>query len=298
MLKKILNQATFELILEARGPLLIKSGVEGGADPSLPDMRFVRSGGQVYLPGSSLKGVFRSYAEKIARTVGARCCNPFDDTFCGKRLEKQSAGDVIYQQSCRICRLFGSTAAASRIKFNDAYPLNEHTLQTETRTGVAIDRVMGSVAHGPFDFEVVSKGKFTSSLTIRNFELWQLGLLALVLRDLEEGLLHIGFGKSRGLGEVGVQVTALRIRYIAPFDSLIERPKKILYGLGALAGNEGKTYGLFEDDKISLECEGTLTTEELLGVSITFDKEAQREIFRKCVNDRWKAVVQYDQKSN
>lgn len=298
MLKKLLNQATFELTLEARGPLLIKSGVEGGADPSLPDMRFVRSGGQLYLPGSSLKGVFRSYAEKIARTVGARCCNPFDKTFCGKRLEKESQGEVIYKQSCRICRLFGSTAAASRIKFNDAYPSNGQIPQTETRTGVAIDRVLGSVAHGPFDFEVVSNGKFATSITIRNFELWQLGLLVLVLRDLDKGLLPIGFGKSRGLGYVGAQVTALNVRYIAQFDSLLEKPTQILYGLGALAGEEGKAYGLLVDDKINLEHGGTLTTEELLGVSVTFDTEAQKEIFRKCVNEQWKAVVQYDRKSS
>ncbi len=202
MLKKLLNQATIELTIETQGPLLIKSGIEGGADPSVPDMRFVRSGGQVYLPGSSLKGVFRSYAEKIARTVGARCCNPFDDNFCGKKLEKQSSGSDIYKQSCFICRVFGSTAAASRIKFNDAYPPNGQTPTTETRTGVAIDRILGSVAHGPFDFEVVTQGKFKTTIHLRNFELWQLGLLALVLRDLEAGLVPIGFAKSRGLGEV------------------------------------------------------------------------------------------------
>lgn len=80
MLKKLLNQAILGVTLEAQGPLLIKSGTEGGADPSVPDMQFARSDGQVYIPGSSLKGVFRSYAEKIARTVNVKCCNPFDDT--------------------------------------------------------------------------------------------------------------------------------------------------------------------------------------------------------------------------
>ena len=199
MLKKLLNQATLELTIEAQGPLLIKSGIEGGADPSVPDMQFVRSGGQVYIPGSSLKGVFRSYAEKIARTVGARCCNPFDNDdnsancFCGKKLENQRESTIIYKQSCHACRLFGSTAMASRIKFNDAYPQQGEIPNTETRTSVAIDRILGSVAQGPFDFEVVTTATFKTSIHLRNFELWQLGLLALVLRDLEEGLIPIWF---------------------------------------------------------------------------------------------------------
>ncbi|MCS6861055.1 MAG: CRISPR-associated RAMP protein Csx7 [Abditibacteriales bacterium] len=294
MLKKLLNQATIELTIEAQGPLLIKSGIEGGADPSVPDMRFVRSGGSVYIPGSSLKGVFRSYAEKIARTVGARCCNLFDDTFCGKQLEKQSNGGTIYQQSCRICRVFGSTAAASHIKFNDAYPPSGQNPQTETRTGVAIDRVLGSVAHGPFDFEVVTQAKFTTAIHLRNFELWQLGLIALVLRDLAEGLIPIGFGKSRGLGEVKATVGKFSVRYVGQPDASLPNPTQTVYGLGALAGAEREAYGLQANDTITLEHAGEADAEELLGVRVTFGAEAQKEIFRKCVNERWKAVVQHD----
>jgi CRISPR-associated RAMP protein (TIGR02581 family) len=299
MLKKLLNQATIELTIEAQGPLLIKSGIEGGADPSVPDMQFVRSGGSVYIPGSSLKGVFRSYAEKIARTVGARCCNPFDDTFCGKKANdaKVSTGTAIYSNrnyACRICQLFGSTAMASRIKFNDAYPPNGQNPQTETRTGVAIDRVLGSVAHGPFDFEVVTKAKFTTTIHLRNFELWQLGLLALVLRDLAEGLIPIGFGKSRGLGEVKATVDKFSVRYVGQSDSSLSNPTQTLYGIGALAATECAAYGLDENDTISLENAGTKDEQELLGVSVTFATEAQKEIFRKCVNERWKAVVQHD----
>jgi CRISPR-associated RAMP protein (TIGR02581 family) len=303
MLKKLLNQATIELTIEAQGPLLIKSGIEGGADPSVPDMQFVRTRGSVYIPGSSLKGLFRSYAEKIARTVGARCCNPFDDTFCGKKANdaKVSTGTAIYSNgnyACRICQLFGSTAMASRIKFNDAYPLNGQNPQTETRTGVAIDRVLGSVAHGPFDFEVVTKAKFTTTIHLRNFELWQLGLLALVLRDLEAGLIPIGFGKSRGLGEMKATVDNFSVRYVGQSDTSLPNPTQTVYGVGALAGAEREAYGLQENDTITLENAGTEDEEELLGVRVTFGIEAQKEIFRKCVNERWKGVVQHDCNGN
>lgn len=315
MLKKLLNQAMLELTLEPQGPLLIKSGIEGGADPSVPDMQFVRTGGQVYIPGSSLKGVFRSYAEKIARTVGAKCCNPFDDKeqsptcFCGKRLEKQSDGRYIYIHSCRICQLFGSTAMASRIKFSDAYPPNGHEPTRETRTGVAIDRILGSVAHGPFDFEVVTNGAFKTSLILRNFELWQVGLLALVLRDLEEGLLPIGFGKSRGLGEVKARITGFSVRYVGahqqedrvtlPDGRQLDNVHRALYGIGFLAADdrERHAYGLFSNDQVTLDASGTLNEEEL-GVFVKFDEAAQKEAFRKCVNERWREVVQHDRSSN
>lgn len=317
MLKKLLNQAVLGVTLEAQGPLLIKSGTEGGADPSVPDMQFVRSGGQVYIPGSSLKGVFRSYAEKIARTVGAKCCNPFDNDnksltcFCGKRAEKQNDGCTIYRErsySCRICQLFGSTAMASRIKFNDAYLPNGQNPLTETRTGVAIDRVLGSVAHGPFDFEVVTKGKFTTTIHLRNFELWQLGLLALVLRDLEEGLIPIGFGKSRGLGEVKAQVSSFGIRYIGaqhrtdqtmfPNGQVLSNIGATLCGIGFLAADdqERKAYGLSAKDTVTLETSGS-PSDDGLGVSITFDETVRKEVFRKCVNERWREVAQNDRSS-
>jgi CRISPR-associated RAMP protein (TIGR02581 family) len=317
MLRKILNQAILELTIDTRGPLLIKSGIEGGADPSVPDMQFVRSGGQVYIPGSSLKGVFRSYAEKIARTVGARCCNPFDNDpesptcSCSKHAQivaervargenRGLASTEIYRRrdcTCRICQLFGSTAIASRIKFNDAYIQDGHKPTIETRTGVAIDRVLGSVAHGPFDFEVVTKATFQTDIYLRNFELWQLGLVALVLRDMEEGLVPLGFGKSRGLGEVKVQVTNFSVRYIVlPQQS--PDPTHMLYGVGALATEGDRSaYGLSPEDKVTLSAGGKLTDDEL-GVRVIFDPAARLEAFRRCVNERWREVVQNDRGTN
>ena len=71
MHRVLLNRATIRLALRPAGPVLIKAG-ESGVDPSLPDMRFVRTHRdgveQVYFPGSSLKGAVRSHCERIART--------------------------------------------------------------------------------------------------------------------------------------------------------------------------------------------------------------------------------------
>jgi len=206
--------------------------------------------------------------------------------------------------TCRICQIFGSTALASRIKFNDAHPSDRHDPTTETRMGVAIDRVLGSVAHGPFDFEVVTTATFKCSLHLRNFELWQLGLLALVLRDLEEGLIPIGSGKSRGLGEVTAQVTAFGVRYLGalqqsdramlPDGRSLGDVRNTLYGIGALAtDDERESYGLSGNDKVNIDADGTLGEADL-GMYISFAEAARRQVFRQCVNRQWKEVIGRD----
>jgi CRISPR/Cas system CSM-associated protein Csm3 (group 7 of RAMP superfamily) len=174
MHKKLVNELRLTFRIKPEGPLLIKSGQEAGADPTLLDMNFVRTdhgelGSTVYLPGSSLKGTVRSYCEKIGRTVGLDVCNPLDmRESCGRKLErkaKMASGAEIYKDLCPVCRIFGHTVMASHIQFSDAYPTAgsvEMTNDTEERDGVAIDRISGAVAVGPFQLEVVTRGEFTT----------------------------------------------------------------------------------------------------------------------------------------
>lgn len=250
MHKRRFNEFTLNFTIRPQGPLLIKSGQESGADPTLLDMNFVRTyhgalgEDTVYLPGSSLKGTLRSYAEKIARTLGEGhvthpplSCNPLGrsskpgsaDYFCGQYLndDKYDQADK-HKFACPICRTFGHTSLASHLRISDAYPLDpaapsdrtlfEQANATEQRDGVAIDRVSGAVAVGPFNLEVVTQGAFHGTLTLHNFQFWQLGLLAVVLRDIGRGQVPIGFGKSRGLGRVAIDYVAAEVAYPARFD--------------------------------------------------------------------------------
>jgi CRISPR-associated RAMP protein (TIGR02581 family) len=324
MFKKLLNQATIDLTVNVEGPILIKSGIEGGEDPSLPDMQFVRTyhrekGETVYLPGSSLKGVIRSYCEKIARTVGATCCNIFDDSkYCGKKIENENkrrkrnsepqlmSSDIYKDYSCRICKIFGSTGLASRIKFNDAYPAGG--FKTDTRTGVAIDRILGSVAHGPFETEVVTEGDFTTQITFRNFELWQLGLLGLALRDLRDGRIRIGFAKSRGLGEVKATLNYIEIEYFGmDFDKknqnliriadksrfpCLKNGKTIVYGVGKLCIGEDN-YGFNTGDEVAVDAKLT-SKGEIMRVHIKFDNENIDKLLKPCVEEHWREVIKND----
>lgn len=267
MHKRALNELVFDLTLRPEGPILIKAG-ETGADPIQPDMSFVRTrrGGRdtIYLPGSSLKGVLRAHCERLARTVADRlACDPPGDS-CARWVsdkasdaEKPSDAEK-YARSCFACRIFGNTVLGSRFRIADAHPPLDRSPRAEERNGVAIDRVFGSVAVGPFNFETVTEGEFHTTISLRNFTLAQLGLVALGLRDLADGRVRLGFGKSRGLGVVTCRVNRLEIRY--PMAEIRDGallqlgattlPADQLHGVGAI--EKSKEYRLPETDSVHL----------------------------------------------
>lgn len=258
MHKQLVNEASLDLTIRPDGPILIKSGETGGLDPTHPDMEFVRTIGDVFIPGSSLKGVIRAHAERIVRSLqpklgaGRGACDPLKRTeACGNRLERdRGSGSEKYAQSCFICRLFGSTAVASHVRFADALPTGD--VKIEERNGVAIDRVYGSVAVGPFNYEVVTQGTFRTRIVFRNFTLAQLALVGIAFRDLGEGRIGLGFGKSRGLGRVTVEWGRLELRY--PLGSLRATPSpQALAGAGALVDDATRrSYGFPEQDQVAL----------------------------------------------
>ncbi len=233
------------------GPLLIKAG-GFSANPSLPDMQFVRTyqmgkGETVYIPGSSLKGVVRGFVEKVLRTLDDRdswrwACPTFPDMSqsCAKQLEKEESSAIVYRQSCGACRLFGHTRLRGRLAFTDLVPVSEVT--TEIRYGVAISRLSHAVAHGPFEMEVAIAGTFSGQIVLENYELWQVGVMATALAAMNQGLLKMGFGKNRGFGQVQVLVQEAKVEEVAPL-----KRENHLRGLADFVSKEERqNYGLAE----------------------------------------------------
>jgi CRISPR-associated RAMP protein (TIGR02581 family) len=308
MHKQLVNEASFRFVIKPDGPILIKAG-ESGADPTRPDMEFVRTrwpGSKepdVYLPGSSLKGIIRSQCERIVRTVGSDqpredglwSCDPLHNRHsCSRRLESKRGtlpGDELYRQSCFACRIFGNTAIAGHVRISDAYPRGK--VRIEERNGVAIDRIFGSVAVGPFNLEVVTWGEFETSLLMRNFTLAQLGLLALTLRDLKLGRVGVGFGKSRGLGRVKARFTEFGVRY--PTATLrngsltLPRGEVRICGAGGLAGAgcfpNTNGYGFQADDVAALPDGLALGADEWgeVGLLLTDEADIERVWAETCV---------------
>jgi CRISPR-associated RAMP protein (TIGR02581 family) len=283
MHKRLWNALRLEFIILPKGPLLVKSGLLS-PNPALPDMQFVRTatsrGEEVFIPGSSLKGVFRSFTEKVLRTVGGlQACDPFNDNACGRRLSDEEETAKVYRSSCHACKIYGNTRLRGRLGFQDVYPDGE--IRTETRYGVAISRLTNAVAHGPFEMEVVVGGRFKGALLLENFEVWQLGLLALTMRAINNGLVRVGFGKNRGFGGAKLQVTKATLNLAKTSNPV---PSTELWGIGTFVrdSEEQGRYGLKEDDRLTRLPEGEQTDQAIFTRRI-YDAEAWQKVAEKAL---------------
>jgi CRISPR-associated protein Csm3 len=220
MFQKMTNAARIKMTLETSGPLLIKAGDATSFDPALPDMYTIRThkDGEltVFLPGSSLKGVFRSRYESIVNGLledDQACCNvtKFACNILSKRRTDKDgkiSAETKYQYSCPACKLFGSTMIAGRIRFIDAYPLGTPILGH--RHGVGIDRITGGASKtAKYDYEIVEEAQFEVVIWLENYELYQMALLFQVLQDIDDGFVGFGMGITRGNGHM--QVTSCEV---------------------------------------------------------------------------------------
>ena len=178
--------------------------------------------GRPILPGSTLKGNFRSLAERLSGYLGLSAClldnglsgdgcvtgllsnqerNPKYEVFKELKTENAKLG-WLHKNTCDICRLFGSPLHASRIFFSDGVLINwSNALQI--RDGVCIDRDSETARPGKkYDFEVVPAGAaFKITIELENPADKELALVGAVLAEWEAGF-RIGGFTSRGLGRV------------------------------------------------------------------------------------------------
>lgn len=239
MHRHLYAQCRIQLALEALSPLLVQGEQSSQAasfhravDPSDGQEKYV-------IPATSLKGVWRSTAERILRSADAHlACNPFEESgpgrSCSQRLEETRYDALrntpaIYAALCPACRLFGSTAHAGLLQLQDAW-LSIQTGAT-VRTGIAIDRFTGGVKHGAlYTYSPLPVGSlFEVTVHLQSVEMWHLGLLALVCREMSEGAARIGGGARKGLGHVQPRWQSLTLRLPAHAGGEQERTASDLY---------------------------------------------------------------------
>ena len=164
---------------------------DSGASETFADRTTVKtSDGKLYIPASTLKGIWRHACEAIAKGQGERVCNsPRAESMCPNN-------------HCIICQIFGSPTLESRIFISDLIiNMDLDTQLTEIRNGVTINRLRQvaedqrlyftetSLPHADFTFS----GDVTigSEITKEHLDLLSAGL----------NYIHaIGTGKTRGLG--------------------------------------------------------------------------------------------------
>ncbi|MCS7367419.1 MAG: RAMP superfamily CRISPR-associated protein [archaeon YNP-WB-062] len=159
------------------------------------------------IPGSSLKGLFRSYLESIVSSMGCKVHDPWDEQAIREEAKNRNF--------CPICGIFGNTELASHVRIYDSYP-KDGVFHMFQKTGIAIDRVFGSVRPGlgPFIEELISpKTKWTFRMDIINIDLYpekptnddRVKLLKNLFKTLTGIGLNIGARKSVGCGLVRLE---------------------------------------------------------------------------------------------
>ena len=239
---KFENRYYITAVLHAKAGISVGSG--SSLMPAGSDLPVIKTPeGLPYIPGSSLKGVVRSYTERLLRTLGEMnysikdgklsACDPLDENSrCVTKEQKKRINDEtkndkeftarLWEESCTACRLFGSPWISSRVAFQDAPLANIDDMLriVEVRDGVAIDRDLGTAKSGAkYDFETVPPGaKFSLRIVVENAEEWEVGLLLLALRALKEGFLPVGGKTTRGLG--WGELLDLRVQLLTPQNLL------------------------------------------------------------------------------
>lgn len=234
----------FKIRWKPVGPLMVKAGFDGIATDMLPLSSGSDGHVSLVLPGSSVKGAFRSQAERIVRTVlqdsqsgwlGEKDAKkkfldsievPLIDELFGKRGERVendhsrtwlpgmgslSVTDCFGAKAMLIAQWQAIQAATDDRQLRQA--LEDAGLQPWSQTyHVAIDRWLGSAADSML-YSVLEPHRAKWEPLVLEIDLQRmpdglrlpgLALLMLVIRDLANDRLPLGFATHRGMGTVCV----------------------------------------------------------------------------------------------
>ena len=208
------DQVRLELELHFDGPFLVNNPLttkeqeakkEGRAD--IPNHRPLRDAdGRPCLPESSVRGALRAQAARIIRTLGGTCCE--SNLACEKGIHTHAE----IKELCPVCRVFGAPGWKSPLAISDFRFLDGED-DGHIQEFVAIDRFTGGAKdQAKFNAEYIGSPRFTGTIALderRVLPDWGKGLLYLVLRDLAEGDITLGFGRSKGYGVCRADITEL-----------------------------------------------------------------------------------------
>jgi CRISPR-associated RAMP protein (TIGR02581 family) len=206
-------------VLVNETPLRIGIGRESPISAPV-DIAVYRVNGKPIIPGSSLKGVFRSFTESIAASMGFKVHDPWDY----QAMEDEARSNDF----CIVCGIFGNTGLASHVRIYDAEPLNE--ARTFIKTGIGIDREFGSVRPEIlFNEELVCPGlEWSFRMDVYNIMLFPTPIdegedkRGRILRTLLDTLMNTGISvgarKSVGCGLIKLKKLGWEVYTIKDFE--------------------------------------------------------------------------------
>lgn len=203
-----------EIRWSALSPIMVKDGRNGFEADMLPLMSGIGNEKITpVIPGSSLKGVLRAQAERILNTMLA---------------DSKTNADAL------ISDLFGSQENAGLLSIDDVYCDTKSDISlsdwlsedveclskspTERRQHVAIDRFTGGASGGAlYSARAVKRDMEWEPIrmTLRlpkdgdgADRMVAIAMINLLLRDMRDGFVKIGFGSRRGMGAISADISS------------------------------------------------------------------------------------------
>ena len=174
-----MKKGRLEIELETLSHVLIGSGATSER-PSIDITllrRKIEGGVKFCIPGSTLKGLIRKNASRLAHFLQMSSCYNIKDL-----------------EPCDICRIFGSQDSESKIFFTDAY--SEENIIPLTLTGVTINRKTGAAASGQlYSYEALPPHiHFQFRIDLIDLTPEEIQLVLLALNDMQ----YQKIGRSAG----------------------------------------------------------------------------------------------------
>lgn len=223
------SQITIEIHWQPQTSVMVKAEGDGIAVDILPLVSEFDNHLTFVLPGSSIKGALRNQAERIVRTV----CNWSTQQYFQEQIELPLIEDLfgvraksnnptnkgigsLFIDDCyantRINHHNWSNIQAAKSNSDLRRNLNDANLQTTQQAfHVAIDRWTGGAAdsflYSNIELIGVNWQPIRLQLDLRRIQenkLPGIALILLVLRDLAQGRIALGYGTNRGMGSIEV----------------------------------------------------------------------------------------------
>ncbi len=240
--KKLKNRVIVSIKIEAIEDIHV-GGEKDTFEPSATDLPIVKDKNEKpYIPGSSLKGVLKSYLERLIESLdnNSRIIteynilkskvikeNEFQEAYNKSKGDLSNNEFEVFSSLGSIKHLFGASGFASQLKFSDAILENKENF-IDKRTHVRIDIDTGVAMRGQLvSLEYIPLGsKFISKLIFDELDDPLVhganALFYMLLKMLYYGIeIHIGGWSSRGYGLSRVKVN--KIDVYSPEDLILNK---------------------------------------------------------------------------
>jgi CRISPR/Cas system CSM-associated protein Csm3 (group 7 of RAMP superfamily) len=216
------NTLTIKVALAFDGPFLVKDPAKGQKNDEPDAQPRLTTDGKLLLPARSFRGALRSQAERIVRTLDGADAAP-DPTGDKPEILEWASGEPRWQDLSLPALLFGATGWGATLEISDfiGEPAGNGNLTTQEFVaidrftgGSAVDRQAGKKVQGKkFQAQFIWAPKLEGTIrfsldrlaTDKTKQIQGRGLLALLLRDLQEGDITFGLGASKGYGACRVE---------------------------------------------------------------------------------------------